>query len=92
MKAFSFRKNILSIPNDEIQDYYVQVFDSKKMQDHTENCSCPDLVGVPLRIKLNFTFPLQHKIELSVMEDVQLCLQLISLSLLETMSNLNNFA
>ena len=33
------------------------------MQDATENCHYPELVGEPLRLELNFTFPLKHVTE-----------------------------
>ena len=36
------------------------------MQDATENFYYPELVGEPLRLELNFTFPLQHVTELIV--------------------------
>ena len=38
------------------------------MQDATENCHYPELVGEPLRLELNFTFPLEHVTELIVTE------------------------
>ena len=37
------------------------------MQDATENCHYPELVGKPLRLELNFTFPLEHVTELNVL-------------------------
>ena len=37
------------------------------MQDATENCHYPELVGEPLRLELNFTFPLEHVTELIVL-------------------------
>ena len=36
------------------------------MQDATENCHYPELVGEPLRLEVNFTFPLEHVTELIV--------------------------
>ena len=64
MKAMNFQDDILSIPTDNFTDFYVLVFDSTLMQDHTENCHYPELVGEPLRLKLNSTFPLEHVSEL----------------------------
>ena len=37
------------------------------MQDATENCHYPELVEEPLRLQLNFTFPLKHVTELFVL-------------------------
>ena len=34
------------------------------MQDASENFHYPDLVGEPLRLELNFTFPVEHVTEL----------------------------
>ena len=36
------------------------MFDLTSMQDATENCHYTELVGEPLRLELNFTFPLEH--------------------------------
>ena len=67
MKARNFQDDILSIPIDNFKDHYVLVFDLTSMQDATENCHYPDLVGEPLRLELNFTFPLEHVTELTVL-------------------------
>ena len=37
------------------------------MQDSTENFHYPVIVGEPLRLELNFTFPLEHVTELIVL-------------------------
>ena len=37
------------------------------MQNATENCHHPELVGEPQRLELNFTFPLEHVTELIVL-------------------------
>ena len=37
------------------------------MQDATENCHYPELVGEPMRLELNFTFPVDHVTELNVL-------------------------
>ena len=39
------------------------------MQDATKNCHYPELVGGPLRLDLNQTFPLEHVAELIVAVD-----------------------
>ena len=67
MKAMNFQDDIPSIPNDNFKDHFVLVFDLTSMQDSTENCHYPELVGEPLRMELNFTFPLEHVTELIVL-------------------------
>ena len=67
MKAMIFQNDIPSIPIDNFKDHYVLVFDLTSMQDATENCPYPELVGKPLRLELNFAFPLEHVFELIVL-------------------------
>ena len=67
MKALNFQDDILSIPIDKFKDQYVLVFDSTSMQDATENCYYPEVVGEQLRLELNFTFPLERVTELIVL-------------------------
>ena len=67
MKAMNFQDDIPSIPIDDFKDHYVQVFDLTSMQDATENCHYPELVGEPLRLELNFTNPLENVTELIVL-------------------------
>ena len=43
------------------------MFDLTSMQDATENCHYPELVGEPLRLELKFTFPPEHVFELIVL-------------------------
>ena len=64
MKAMNFQDDIPSIPIDNFKDHYVLVFDLTSMQDATENFHYPELIGEPLRLELNFTFPLEHVTEL----------------------------
>ena len=64
MKAMNFQGDIPSIPIDNFKDHYVLVFDLTSMQDATENCHHPELVGEPLRLELSFTFPLELVSEL----------------------------
>ena len=64
MKAINFQDDIPSIPIDDFKDHYVLLFDLTSMQDATENCHYPELVGEPLRLELNFTNPLKHVTEL----------------------------
>ena len=64
MKAMNFTDDTPSIPIDDFKDHYVLVFDLTSMQDATENCHYPELVGEPLRRELNFTNPLENVTEL----------------------------
>ena len=57
MKAIKFQDDIPSIPIDNFKDHYVLVFDLTSMQDATENCHYPELVGKPLRLELYSSFP-----------------------------------
>ena len=65
----NFQDDIPSIPIDNFKDHYVLVFHLTSMQDATENCHYPELVGEPLRLELNFTFPLEHVTELIVLRE-----------------------
>ena len=67
MKAMNFQDDIPSIPIDNFKDHYVLVFDLTSIQDATENCRYPEPVGKPLRLELNFSFPLEHDTELIVL-------------------------
>ena len=67
MKALNFQDDIPSIPIDDFKDHYVLVFDLTSMQDATENCHYPELVGEPLRLELNFSNPLENVTELIVL-------------------------
>ena len=67
MKAMNFQDDIPSIPIDDFKDHYVLAFDLTSMQDATENCHHPELVGEPLRLELNFTNPLENVTELIVL-------------------------
>ena len=67
MKIMNFQNGIPLIPIDNFKDHYILVFDLTSMQDATESCHYPELVGESLRLKLNFTFPLEHVTELIVL-------------------------
>ena len=67
MKTMTSQDDIPSISNDSFKDHYVLVFDVTSMQDDTGNRHYPELVGEPLRLELNFTYPLEHVTELSVL-------------------------
>ena len=67
MKGMNFQDDFFSIPIDNFKDHFVLVFHLSSMQDATENCHYPELVGEPLRLELNSTFPLEHVTELIVL-------------------------
>ena len=60
----SFQHELSSIYIDTFKHHYVLVFDFTSMQDATDNCGYPEFVGKLLRLKLIFSFPLDHVIEL----------------------------
>ena len=67
MKAMNFQDDFPSIPIDDFKNHYVLVFDLTSMQNATENCHYPELVGEPLRLELNFTNSLENVTELIVL-------------------------
>ena len=66
MKAEEFQDDILSLPIDNLQIHYALMFDSTSRQDATENRFYPEPVGGRLRLKLNFTLPLEDVTQLFV--------------------------
>ena len=62
-----FQDDIPSIPIDNFKDHYVLVLDLTSIQDATEICHYTELVREPLRLELNFTFPLEHVTKLIVL-------------------------
>ena len=87
-KAMNFQGDIPSIPIDNFKDRYVLVFDLTSMQGATEKCNYPEIVGEPLRLELNSTFPPEHVTELIVLGERML--QLTSLVLLEETTKKDN--
>ena len=67
MKAMNFQDDIPSNAIDNLKDHYVLVFDLISTKSASDNCYYPELVGEPLRLELNFTFPLEHFTELIVL-------------------------
>ena len=67
MKAMNFQDDLPSIPIDSFQDHYVLVFVLTSMQDATEQCHYPELVGEPLGLELNFNTALEHLTEVMVL-------------------------
>ena len=66
-KAMNLQDDIPSILVENFKDHYVLVFELTSMQDATENCHYPEIVGEPLRLELNFIFPLEHVTEIIVL-------------------------
>ena len=60
MGAMNFQDDLPSIPFDKFNDQSLLVFNLTSMQDATENCHYPGLVGKPLRLEFNSDFPLEH--------------------------------
>ena len=67
MKSMKFQDAIPSVQVDNIKDHYELVFDLTSMQDTIETCIYPQLIGEPLRLELNVTFPLEIVTELIVL-------------------------
>ena len=65
----NFQNDMPSIQIDNVKYHYVLVFALTSMQDVTEYCHYPELVGEPLTLELNFTFPLEHLTELIVLRE-----------------------
>ena len=66
MKATNFKNDIPSIPVDNFKDHYVLVFDLTSMEDATEHCHYPELIGEPRRLELYFSSPLENVTEVIV--------------------------
>ena len=67
MKAMNFQDNIPSIPVDNFKDHYVLVFDLTSIQDATEHCHYPELIGEPRILELYFSSPLENVTEVIVL-------------------------
>ena len=67
MKTMNFQDDTPSIPIDIVKDHYVLVFDLTSMQDATEHCHYPELIGEPLRLELYFSSPLQNVTQVIVL-------------------------
>ena len=73
MIAMNVQDNIPSIPVDNFKDHYVLVFDLTSMQDATEHCHYPELIGEPLRLELYFSSPLEKLTEVIVFDERMFC-------------------
>ena len=69
MKAMIFKDDVPSIPIDNFKDHYVLVFHLTSMQDATEHCHYPELIGGPPRLELYFSSPLEYVTEVIVLGD-----------------------
>ena len=67
MRAMNFHDDLPSIPIDNFKDHYVFVFDLTSMQDATEHCHYPELIGEPLRLELNFNEALESVTEVIIL-------------------------
>ena len=65
----NFQDNNPSIPYDNFKNHYVLVFHLTSMQYATENCHYTELVELPMRLELNFTFPPEHITDIVVMAE-----------------------
>ena len=63
----NFQDEIRSIPTDNFKDHYGLVFDFTEMPDAPGNNHYPELVRKPLKLELNFTYPLKLVAELIVL-------------------------
>ena len=59
MKPMNFQDIIPSIPIDNFKNCYVLLFDLTSMQYATKSSHYPEPVEEPLRLELNFIFPLK---------------------------------
>ena len=63
MKAMNFQDDFPSTQIYDFKDHYMPVSELTSMQDATENCHYPELVGEPLKLELFFTNPLENVTE-----------------------------
>ena len=85
-----FQDDIPSILIDYPKYHFLLVFGLTSIQDATEKCHYPKLVGEPLRLKLSFTFLLEHFTELHKLGNECFWLQLTSLVLSGRISEIEN--
>ena len=69
-EAMNVQNDNPSIPTVNFKDHDVLVFDLTSMQDATENCQYPGLVGEQLRLELNITFLPEHVTKLIELGDL----------------------
>ena len=66
MEAMNFQDNIPSFPIDSFEDHNVLVIDLTLMQNASEYFFYPEILREFLRLKLNFTLPIEHVTEITV--------------------------
>ena len=59
-----FQDDNPSIAADKFKDHYEPFFDLTTLQNATEKFHYAELVEEPMKLELNFSFPLEHVIEL----------------------------
>ena len=79
----NFQDDIASIPVDSFKDHYVLVFDLTSMQDATEHCYYPELIGEPLRLELYFSSPAENVTEVIVLGERIPCVAIDKFGVLE---------
>ena len=63
----NFQDDFPSFPLDKFKDNYLVVFILTSMQNATEHCHYPELIGEPLRLELYFSSPLENVTEVMVL-------------------------
>ena len=67
MGAMRFEEDIPSNRINNFKDHYVLVLELTSMQDATESFHYPELVGEPMRLEPNFTYPPERVTELIIL-------------------------
>ena len=65
----NFQDVIPSLPTDNFKNHCKLAFDLVSLQDATEECHYPELVGEPPRQEPKFNFPQKHNTELFVLAE-----------------------
>ena len=63
----NFQGDITPTPIENFKDHYVLAFDLTSKQDASEVFHNPELKREPLRLELNFTYPLENVTEIIVL-------------------------
>ena len=66
----NFQDDMPSSPIGNSKVYFILQFDFTSLEDAIEKCYSTELVGVPLRLELNFTFPPKQVIGLIVLGEL----------------------
>ena len=84
--------DIPSFPIDNFKDHHVLALILTLMQDATENCHHPELVGGLLRLEVNFAFHPEHVSELIVLLERNSLVAFDIFVLLEKKSHIDFFS